>query len=70
MLTPRISEDVILHGKRDFSGVIKDTEMKRLSWWDQCDHKGPYKRKREAIETEKGKNEFRVVWTCPRNADY
>lgn len=50
---PSSEECATLQGKRDFVGVIKDLEMRRLSWSIQCPphpphhHNGPYKGKRE-----------------------
>lgn len=42
----RSPECAPFHGKKDFTDVVKDLEMERLSWiiweWVVWDHKGPY----------------------------
>lgn len=57
ILIPGTYKDVSLHGKRDFAGVpklriVRWRNYPGLSRWAQCNHKGLYKGKREARETE------------------
>lgn len=54
ILILRTHEYVTLHGKSDFANVLKDREMGNhpgLSGWAQCNHKSPYKGKKEAGES-------------------
>lgn len=58
---PRTCDSVTSHGKMDFASVIQLTILTwggypSLSWWAQCNHKGPYKK-----ET-RGEREEKVMW--------
>ena len=52
---------VTLHGKRDLAYVIKDPEMRKLSWiiWvsSKYTHKHPYKRETEEIWQQEGEGD-------------
>lgn len=51
VLISRTRDYVVSHGKRDFTGVIKGLEIKRLSrviQVGQCNHKSPYQREQES----------------------
>lgn len=57
ILIPRIHEDVTLHGKRDFADgialrILGWEDYSRLSGWAEYSHKGSYKFKKEAEESE------------------
>lgn len=50
VIIPKRCECVPLFGKREFTDIIKDLEMGRLSQTVQCNHSGPSKRGgREAV---------------------
>lgn len=51
VLIPRTCEYVTSHLKRN----LKWGDYSKLSGWTQCNHKGPYKLKGEAIESESEK---------------
>lgn len=44
VLIPRRCECVTLYGKREFTDIVKDLGMGRLSQTVPCNHSGPSKR--------------------------